>query len=135
VTGGGDELGVAERVELGERALELADDGAGGDDGRGSFDGNAEELKDVGGPVAGFEVDEASVSGVGVLGHAAAPSQWRTNSGMVSQGCGDRFRQRVGQKLVDGVDAVGQDAGALVEVEGATMRSAASLVATVRSSR
>jgi hypothetical protein len=42
------------------------------DDGRGGVDGDGEEAEELAVPVAGFEVDEAGVGGVGVLGHAAA---------------------------------------------------------------
>ena len=67
-----DELRVAKGVELGQRALQACRECAGTDDGRRGVDGEPQQLKQFAIPVAGLQIDQAGVSGVGVLGDAAS---------------------------------------------------------------
>ena len=72
MAGGRDELGFAEGSERGQRTLHAADDGSGGTMGGAASMGISSSSKQFASPVAGLEIDEAGVGGVGVLGHAAA---------------------------------------------------------------
>ena len=91
MAGGGDEQGVAEGWQLGERAAEFADRRAGRDELRSGCQVEAADVKDLGGPLARGEIDEVGVGGVGIFGDGGAlPSAARMYSGRLSQGVSGR---------------------------------------------
>ena len=65
-------LGIAKGVERGQRTLQAAEDGPGMNDGRSGVEGEIEQAEEFLIPVACLEAYESGVSGVGVLGDAAA---------------------------------------------------------------
>ena len=71
-----------------------------------SFPGQIEQLQQLFRPVAGLDIDEAGVGGVGVLGHPAATQVIEHVLGQVDPG---RTRidavRRIGEQLIDGIDA------------------------------
>ena len=72
MAGGGDEASVLEGRQRGEFAGELAEVGAGFDEGGGAFEIEGCGLEDFMGPGARVDVDELGVGGVGLLGDGAA---------------------------------------------------------------
>ncbi len=115
---GRDELCFAEGVEAGERSLKLAQDGACGDDGRSGVEGDVEQLKELAGPVAGGDVNEAGVGGVGVLGYTAAAEPVENILRHAEPGSMRIDSTRgVGEQLIDSVDAERLRTGALEDID------------------
>ncbi len=72
VAGRRDEQSITEGGQLSERASKLAQNGAGGYDGRRRLYRQAETIEDRLAPGSGFEIYQAGVSRVGVFGYSAA---------------------------------------------------------------
>ncbi len=92
-------------------ALQKTELRAGRNNARGGFDGQTEQGEDVRCPVAGREIDQAGVGGVGVFGNARSAEPMQNKLGQTKPGR-VLLALCIGKKLVERVDAEGLRTGA-----------------------